>query len=109
MSDQFDKNAFEETVGGIRVQFCIPNSPAFRAGVRNEDVLLFVNDVMINDHTEYLKARLLCATEMKVTVVRDGEHLDFSWKYDRPITISEPAEPEDEPWKSDDFGQDLMA
>jgi serine protease Do len=62
---------------GVRVFHAEPWSPAYRAGLRDRDVILKVNDMPIRDNDDLFLAvgTLLAGAEAKVEVRRDGDGL----------------------------------
>lgn len=66
---------------GVPILGCLPGTPAALAGVRYGDVLLSVNGMRIRSLTDFVEAKWLDETGMRVIIFRDGVEQTFELVY----------------------------
>lgn len=55
-----------------------PDQPAYEAGIRDDDILIAIDDLPVTGDTDYISLlRGEAGTDVKMTVLRDGEELTF--------------------------------
>ena len=86
-------NKLAESLQGIAVWGCLPNSRAQRGGVRYGDVVLSVNGARTSNMDEYLQARALRADVVQLVVFRDGAEMSIDIELD-PAQKREPTREE---------------
>jgi len=86
-------NKLAESLQGIAVWGCLPNSRAQRVGLRYGDVLLSVNGVRTSNTADYVQARALRADVVQLVVFRDGAEVSLEIELD-PDRQREPTREE---------------
>ena len=86
-------NKLAESLQGIPVWGCLPNSRAQRGGLRYGDVLISVNGVRTSSADDYLQARQLRDDVVQLVVFRDGAELSIDIELD-PSQRREPTRDE---------------
>jgi S1-C subfamily serine protease len=76
---------------GIPVSFCLPGSPAERAGVRQGDKLLFVNGLRMASVDDYIEARAKNPRGMTLTLQRGSDIHDMTLAFDFDERVLLPA------------------
>lgn len=77
--------------GYVRIIRTLPDNPAIKAGVKAGDIIYKVNDEEVYDKTTdeiATKLRGAVGTDVKLTVVRDGEEKDFTLKREKINNVS---------------------
>ena len=83
--------SFAKRDGYIRVIRTLPDNPARKAGILAGDIIYAVDDEEVwKEDTETVQNKLLGdeGTEVKVTVVRDDQKLDFTMKREKINNVS---------------------
>lgn len=75
---------------GIPVRFCLPGSPAERAGVREGDRLLIVNGLRMGNIMDFVEARGRDSKRISLTLLRGNAIHDMEFAFDEPTSVSEP-------------------
>lgn len=87
MGEQGAQQKIADAYGGILVLGALPGSPAAELGLRYGDVLLRVNGMRTEVVEDFLKARSLDKSTMRLEVVRGGQtvsiELDISQRTSR--------------------------
>lgn len=66
---------------GVPILGCLPGTPAALAGVRYGDVLLAVNGMRTRTVVDFVEAKWLDETGMRVVIFRDGVEQTFQLTY----------------------------
>ncbi len=90
-----------DDANGVLVGEALPDMPARKAGIRDGDVIIRIDDKPIKDLEQFRRdvADFRPNTTIRVTVFRDGKHLTKKVKLtefpeDKQVSAAEPAEPE---------------
>ena len=67
---------------GVRIQFCLADSPAARAGVRKGDRLLIVNGMRIENLLDFAEARERQKGRITLTVLRGNRVVDLTFDFE---------------------------
>lgn len=86
---------YDPSTGGIMINYCERNSPAYKAGIKDGDIIVAINGINVSeDGYKRAAQRLLGAegSEISLSIVRDGESSILSFDLIRnefiPETVS---------------------
>ena len=80
-----------QSLGGLPVYGCLPNSPAERAGVRYGDILLSVDGFPTPTWDAYFEARERSGASIHLRLFRDGNEFEVDVPLDRSATYDPAA------------------
>jgi len=74
-----------QVLEGMPLLAVMENSPAEKAGLRYGDIVLFVNDMRVNNADSFVKARSKNPNTINLVIWRNSSELTFSFKFEGNI------------------------
>ncbi len=87
--------SYDSSTGGIRVDFCKSGSPAEQAGLKNEDIIIAIDNVYVTEDGYKKSAQRLYGEEgstVALSIVRAGESNILTYDVTRTVFVPQTVE-----------------